>query len=232
MAGATRIPTAPALCAAALLFGDLAFAGGKLDCEAFPPMDMSPYVLPYAVGDAHLVTNTTGHYTPSNGGVGLYAVDFAMPTGTPVHAARAGEVVAIREHFRDGNGVDLEENFVFVRHADGTVARYFHLTGDGAAVRVGDRVRQGELIGWSGNTGQTAGPHLHFDVQACGPNLPPDYNALPCGRTLPVSFRNARPHCCGLKVGERYEAGPPDNEQFAGSGRITPPDQSSTSRVP
>lgn len=210
MAGATLIPAAPALCAAAFLFGDLAFAGGKLDCEAFPPKDMSPYVLPYAVGDAHLVTNTTGHYTPANAGVGLYAIDFAMPVGTPVRAARTGRVVAVRDRFPDGNGVDLEENFVFIRHADGSVARYFHLTRNGAAVSEGDQVESGELIGWSGNTGQTAGPHLHFDVQACGPNLPPDYNALPCGRTLPLTFRNTRAESCGLRTGIRYESLPSD----------------------
>lgn len=180
--------------------------GGELDCTAFSSPDSSPYTLPYAVGTAHLVTHTAGHYTPANAGVGLYAVDFAMPIGTAVHAARAGEVVAARDKFPDGNGVDLEENFVFVRHADGTVARYFHLTENGAEVGVGERVQQGDFIGWSGNTGQTAGPHLHFDVQQCGPNLPPDYNELPCGRTLPVSFSNTRDHPCGLRVGERYRA--------------------------
>lgn len=181
---------------------------GEIDCAAFPSPESSPYVLPYAEGAAHLVTNTVGHYTPANAGVGLYAVDFAMPIGTAVHAARVGEVVAVRDRFPDGNGVDLEENFVFVRHADGTVARYFHLTENGAEVGVGERVQQGDLVGRSGNTGQTVGPHLHFDVQQCGPNLPPDYNELPCGRTLPVSFSNTRDHPCGLRAGERYRAQP------------------------
>jgi len=105
-------------------------------------------------------------------------------------------------------GWNLEENFVFVQHEDGTVGRYFHLTHQGARVGVGDSVVQGALLGISGNTGQTAGPHLHFDVQRCGPNLPPNYNALPCGQTVPVSFRNTRRHGCGLRVGERYLAQP------------------------
>ena len=141
-----------------------------------------------------------------NGGVGLYAVDFRMPIGRLVVAARAGMVVAARDSFPDGNGVDLAENFVFVRHGDGTVARYFHLTRGGALVRVGERVRQGQPVGRSGDTGQSAGPHLHFDVQACGPNLPPHYNRLPCGRTVPVVFRNTTPHLCGLRAGVTYRA--------------------------
>lgn len=182
-----------------------------IDCTAFAPQDSSTYVLPYRVGDDHRVTNTTGHYIRANGGVGLYAIDFAMPIGTPVHAARGGVVVAVRDTFPDGNGVDLEENFVFVRHTEGTIARYFHLTRGGAAVESGDTVRAGDLIGFSGNTGQTAGPHLHFDVQTCGPNLPPHYNELPCGQTLPVSFRNTRRHTCGLRTGESYEAAPFEN---------------------
>lgn len=178
----------------------------QVDCAAFPAADSALYALPYAVGAAFLVTNTSGHFRRANGGVGLYAIDFAMQIGTPIHAARAGVVVAVRDSFADGNGVDLQENFVFVRHADGTIGRYFHLTMDGARVNVGDRVEQGDLLGLSGNTGRTAGPHLHFDVQRCGPNLPPRYNALPCGETLPITFANTTPHSCGLRTGVRYPA--------------------------
>jgi murein DD-endopeptidase MepM/ murein hydrolase activator NlpD len=177
-------------------------------CAAYPPQQTSPYVLPWRVGEAHLVWRTRAHYARGNGGVGLYAIDFEMPIGTPVVAARSGVVVAVRDSFPDGNNEDLKENFVFVRHADGTVARYFHLTRGGARVALGDSVRQGQVIALSGNSGQTAGPHLHFDVQRCGPNLPPAYNALPCGQTVPVTFRNTAPHPCGLVPGVRYLARP------------------------
>lgn len=129
-----------------------------------------------------------------------------MPIGTRICAARGGDVVAVRDTFEDGNGVDLEENFVFVRHDDGTIARYFHLTRAGALVEIGQRVRQSDVIGLSGNTGKSNGPHLHFDVQLCGPNLPPSYNQLPCGQTLPLTFRNTDPHPCGLEPGKRYLA--------------------------
>ncbi|MCU0647017.1 MAG: M23 family metallopeptidase [Gemmatimonadaceae bacterium] len=174
--------------------------------SAFVPADRSPYVLPFEPGAAVLVWRTTSHFTPGNGGVGLYAMDFELPVGTPLVAARAGTVVAVRDSFRDGNGRDLEENYVMIRHGDSTVARYLHLAHRGALVRVGQPVRQGQRIALSGNTGETGGAHLHFDVQQCGPNLPPRYNALPCGMTVPVTFRNAGRNACGLEAGRRYPA--------------------------
>lgn len=176
------------------------------DCSLYPSWKDSPYVLSWEAGREFLVTRTTDHYIRPIGGVGLYALDVPMPIGTTIVAARAGRVVAVQEAFVDGNGEDLKENFVFIRHADGTIARYFHLTHDGALVAVGDAVRQAQPIALSGNTGDSAGPHLHFDVQVCGPNLPPRYNALPCGQTVPVTFRTTRPNSCGLVAGERYQA--------------------------
>ncbi|AHG93640.1 Peptidase M23 (plasmid) [Gemmatirosa kalamazoonensis] len=164
------------------------------------------YVLPYPAGDAHEVWRTTEHDVVGNGHVGRWAIDFRMLIGSPIVAARAGVVVATRDSFPDDNGEDLHENFVFVRHADGTVARYLHLTRGGALVGVGDTVRQGQRIARSGNSGQSAGPHLHFDVQTCGPNLPPSYNALPCGRTVPVAFTNAWPPACTLEAAHTYRA--------------------------
>lgn len=182
--------------------------GPEVDCSVYSDQNKSPYILPYEVGKSYEVWRTTSHYTRGNGGVGLYAIDFRMPIGTPVVAARSGIVVAARGEFYDNNGEDLHENFVFIKHADATVARYFHLTHNGALVKVGDQVKQGQGIGLSGNTGQSAGPHLHFDVQKCGPNLPPNYNQLPCGQTLPVIFKNTRAHACGLIPGESYVAEP------------------------
>jgi murein DD-endopeptidase MepM/ murein hydrolase activator NlpD len=113
---------------------------------------------------------------------------------------------AVQEEFDDGNGIDLQENYVFVKHTDGTMGRYFHLTRHGALVEVGDSVQQGDVIARSGNSGDSAEPHLHFDVQVCGVNLPPNYNQLPCGQTLPVTFRNTDPHACGLIPGRSYVA--------------------------
>lgn len=177
-----------------------------VDCSVFGDPHRSSYVLPYGVGERFEVGNTFEHFTPLNGGVGLYAIDFRMPIGTGVYAARAGVVVAVEEGFSDDDHSDFHENWVMVRHSDGTIGRYIHLTRDGALVQEGDPVAQGDLLGLSGNSGASTRPHLHFDVQECGPNLPPGYNDRPCGTTVPVAFRNAGAHGCGLEEGRWYRA--------------------------
>jgi murein DD-endopeptidase MepM/ murein hydrolase activator NlpD len=68
-------------------------------------------------------------------------------------------------------GLDRERyagraNLIRVLHDDGTMAMYAHLKADGVLVRPGQRVQAGDVIGLSGNTGFTSGPHLHFAVQA------------------------------------------------------------------
>jgi murein DD-endopeptidase MepM/ murein hydrolase activator NlpD len=168
-------------------------------------------VLPFAVGRRFQVSRTFEHYlTPDGsiqaGGVQLYAIDVPMPIATTVHAIRSGVVVAVEERFADDDHARFHENWVMIRHADQTVARYIHLTRDGALVEVGEAVTQGQRVGLSGNSGESTGPHLHFDVQTCGPNLPPGYNSLPCGATAPLSFRNTEPHACGLEAGRSYTA--------------------------
>ncbi len=178
--------------------------GPEVERVVFPTSSASEYILPFETGTGRLVWRTTSHFNPGNRGVGLYAIDFEMPVGTPLLAARAGKVVAVQDGFKDGNDRDLEENFVMVQHADGTVARYIHLKFRGVFVHLGEEVRQGQRIASSGNTGQTGGPHLHFDVQQCGPNLPPRYNMLPCGMTVALTFRNAGENACGLVPGKRY----------------------------
>src|SRR5690606_32818975 len=94
---------------------------------------------------------------------------FAAPEGTPVLAAREGVVMQVESNF-DRAGLDREKyggraNFVRVVHDDGTMALYAHLKPEGVLARVGQRVRAGQQIGMSGNTGFTTGPHLHFVVQ-------------------------------------------------------------------
>ncbi|HSR64524.1 MAG TPA: M23 family metallopeptidase [Xanthomonadaceae bacterium] len=105
------------------------------------------------------------HTDPQN----LYAVDFAADIGTPVLAARDGVVMQVESDF-DKAGLNMEKyggraNFVRILHDDGTMGLYAHLQEGGALVRLGQRVRAGQQIGLSGNTGFTTGPHLHFAVQ-------------------------------------------------------------------
>lgn len=98
-----------------------------------------------------------------------HAVDFAVAEGTPVLAARDGAVMQVESGHRTA-GTDAarfasQANYIRIAHDDGTMAVYAHLKPDGALVRVGQRVRAGDRIGLSGNTGYTTGPHLHFVVQ-------------------------------------------------------------------
>jgi murein DD-endopeptidase MepM/ murein hydrolase activator NlpD len=179
-----------------------------VNCARFSESSSSTYVLPFPVGQGFRVTRTFDHYTPLNSGVGLYAIDVDMPIGTPVHAMRGGVVVAVEERFTDDDHATYHENWVMVRHDDNTVARYIHLALNGVLVDVGEVVAQGQLVGLSGNSGDSRGPHLHFDVQSCGPNLPPGYNDLPCGMTVPLSFRNTESHSCGLEPRKSYSALP------------------------
>lgn len=99
------------------------------------------------------------------------AVDFALPEGTPVLAARDGVVVQLRDGMRDNYaqrpGDDASEagDFVRIRHADGSIAMYAHLHAGSVRVRSGQRVQAGDCVALSGNTGFSTAPHLHFVVQ-------------------------------------------------------------------
>ena len=103
----------------------------------------------------------------SHRGAEQYALDFGMPIGTPVHAARDGVVVLLEDSH--DSGCWREEcmrlaNFVVLLHTDGTTGEYFHLQRGSVRVRVGEQVLRGELLARSGNTGLSTAPHLHFGV--------------------------------------------------------------------
>ncbi len=85
--------------------------------------------------------------------------DFAAPTGTPVYAAAAGTVTGSTYHSAAGN-------MVTINHGDGMVTMYLHL--HQKYVSVGDKVSRGQNIGTCGTTGNSTGPHLHFQVMKNG----------------------------------------------------------------
>lgn len=93
-----------------------------------------------------------------------YAMDIAMPEGTPIVAARAGRVMDF-ENNQFGVGPNPSGNFVRVLHSDGSTGVYLHLTRGSVRVQIGQRVGLGTLLALSGNTGHSNGPHLHFVVQ-------------------------------------------------------------------
>ena len=128
--------------------------------------DEHRYLLPYADGTSYRVLQGFGSRF-SHRGNEQYAIDFNMPVGTPVHAARGGIVARTVEVHDKGcweDGCGQFANFIVVLHDDGTTGEYYHLQQNGALVAPGDRVSAGQKIGLSGNTGHTTMPHLHFAV--------------------------------------------------------------------
>jgi murein DD-endopeptidase MepM/ murein hydrolase activator NlpD len=124
------------------------------------------YLFPFAHGARFEVTQ--GFYgTFSHFGNLQYAVDFRMPEGTPIHAARAGIIVDIKKDSNiGGNNFRYwdDANYIVIYHSDGTFGSYLHLRYNGVIVAVGQEVRAGQKIGYSGKTGFYEFPHLHFSV--------------------------------------------------------------------
>ena len=99
-------------------------------------------------------------------------VDFRAPTGTPIPAAGAGRVIA--RSYNRGHG-----NFVKIRHNGTFETLYAHMSKFAKGVNVGTVVRQGQIIGYSGSTGMSTGPHLHYEVIKNGVHVNPMTVKLP-----------------------------------------------------
>ena len=93
-----------------------------------------------------------------------YGVDLAAPSGTPIYATRSGTVVAATYNSSSGN-------YVTINHGDGYKSIYLHMTRD--TVKVGQYVKQGQVIGYCGSTGASTGPHLHFGISYNGSYVNP-----------------------------------------------------------
>jgi len=122
------------------------------------------YSLPYAPGETFQVGQCYLEFPTHEN---EYAIDWSMPEETPIHAARAGLVVEAVDSFsKSGLTEDLKNkgNYIRIQHDDGSRALYYHLAQNGAKVKVGDKVAEGQVIALSGNTGYSATPHLHFIV--------------------------------------------------------------------
>jgi len=119
----------------------------------------------------HIAHNTGGpsyegyYMRPINGGVrtqglhGYNAVDLASPAGTPIVAAASGQVIISKNYgWNGGYG-----NYVVIKHGNGTQTLYSHNARN--SVKVGQRVVQGQVVGYVGSTGKSTGNHVHFEVR-------------------------------------------------------------------
>lgn len=149
-----------------------------------------PYKLPWSssFGPVYVTQtiNDPANFSHKPGTLEVYAIDFRLPRGTPVLAAREG----ILSRFHDGETGGGESkrfakhaNFVIIDHGGGVFTYYTHL--QDTVFNESDidtrKIAQGELIGHSGNTGWSSGPHLHFQVQNKGTGI---------GQSIPFCFED------------------------------------------
>ncbi|HTA16992.1 MAG TPA: M23 family metallopeptidase, partial [bacterium] len=180
----------------------------ELSGEGDPTQEPDPhavYLVPYAHGTKHLISQG---YFGRISHQGLYALDFAMPDGTAIDAARSGVVIAVKQDSNVGGASAAyanDGNYIEVMHADATWAIYAHLRQGGARVRKGQRVEAGQEIGLSGHTGEASGPHLHFAVYRADWSGP---------RSIPTVFLTGPGTTASLEEGRTYYSYHPGGAPF------------------
>jgi len=127
-----------------------------------------PYALPYSPDEHYVVIQSYfGKFSHFRGSSSQYAVDFDMPEGSVVRTARSGVVIAYRDDSDVGGKTEKfkgSDNYVIIKHDDGTYGTYAHLKHNGVHVKLGQSLAEGDEIGLSGATGWADKPHLHFSV--------------------------------------------------------------------
>ncbi len=108
-------------------------------------------------------------------------VDYGAPTGTPVRSVGDGTVIFAA---RSGGG----GNVIKVRHNATYQTAYKHLNGYARGVHNGARVKQGQVIGYVGNTGMSTGPHLHFEFYQSGHYIDPLGKRFPSAEPVPSEY--------------------------------------------
>jgi murein DD-endopeptidase MepM/ murein hydrolase activator NlpD len=126
--------------------------------------DNYEYQLPFAKGDRHrVVQGYGGLFSHSH----IAALDFEMPIGTPIYAAREGIIFSYKDDSDEGGPFSeykSKANYIIIKHDDGSFGCYWHLKKKGVLIKSG-RVTVGQQIGFSGATGLVLRPHLHFSLK-------------------------------------------------------------------
>ena len=127
-------------------------------------------------------------------------IDFGVPVGTPVYAA--GDGVVEQAQWFGGYGRWLK-----LKHSGGWETGYGHLSG--WAVKAGQHVRQGQVIAYSGSTGESTGPHLHYEVIEHGVKVNPKGAKVPSGSILEgrelTAFKTEKAHIDAMLSGVASE---------------------------
>ncbi|MGH6916924.1 MAG: peptidoglycan DD-metalloendopeptidase family protein, partial [Geminicoccaceae bacterium] len=153
-----------------LLYGGLTLSGEALDAFRFEPeggeveyfdrtgRSLRKFLLRTPVDGARLSSRFGMRKHPILGYSLMHkGIDFAAPKGTPIFAAGGGRVVAAGRNGGYGN-------YIRIRHSGEYSTAYAHLSRFAKGVKPGQRVRQGQVIGYVGTTGRSTGPHLHYEV--------------------------------------------------------------------
>jgi Membrane proteins related to metalloendopeptidases len=109
-------------------------------------------------------------------------VDLAAPTGTPIYAGGDGTITYYKWQSGYGNKIEIQ-------HVNGYETAYGHLSRYVDGLGVGSQVRQGQLIGYVGSTGQSTGPHLHYEIKINGNLVDPLSVKLPKDNVLAPQYR-------------------------------------------
>ncbi len=143
-----------------------------------------------------------------------YARDYQVSLGTPVYAMRSGRVIGAEDRFEDiGGGAEkvYEFNYVLIEHQGGYRSAYLHLHQGflaKAGIKAGDYVTAGQLIGYSGNSGWSSGPHLHVEMQEkSDPGTFGDSVPFKIGRSCEPSVMAVDPGTKPVSVGSAQGAG-------------------------
>jgi murein DD-endopeptidase MepM/ murein hydrolase activator NlpD len=168
-----------------MVYAEMVLEGRSIRLFRFAPKDGEPA---YFTGDGEntrkplLRTPIDGARLSSGFGMRLHpilgytrmhqGVDFAAPSGTAIYAAGDGTVVQVGR-------VNGYGNYVEVKHNDQYTTAYAHMSGFARGLKEGERVHQGEVIGYVGMTGNATGPHLHYEVHDHGAAVDPQSIKMP-----------------------------------------------------